>query len=557
MLHTFSNDSAHLCTQICMRHPLVLPLTIACTASGVQLHAQSPEQLTRAMPDARVETVGASAQQATVPLAGLDTFVQNAVKSWGIAGLAIAIVKDDSVVYARGFGVREIGKPGQVDARTLFAIGSNTKFFTSTVVGMMVDAGRMKWDDPATKYLPGFQLYDPYVTREITVRDLLAHRSGLGRRGDMLWYASPYDRQEILRRIRFLKPNSSFRSQYGYQNIMVMAAGEAAATAGGTSWDSLVTQRIFRPLGMTSSNTSVRALTGNANVATPHWSGDDLLTPIAWRNIDNIAPAGSINSNVLDMAKWLRFVLANGRVGTTQVIKPATLREIESPQTIVPSPDDTLSPSTHFHAYGLGIGMYDYMGVKVLSHTGGIDGMLSQVTLIPERRLGIVILTNTEGHNSVFAAVARRVVDAYLGAPQRDWSAIMLAQTRAQEATQTATAKRLEAARLKDTHPSVTPDHFVGRYVSEMYGDVTIAAEGAHQVLHFGPSFAGDLEHWANDSYKITWHDRRQGSGLVTFLVNPLGQVSSLELWPSLTPAALRSEDGDDFKRLAATTSPP
>jgi hypothetical protein len=307
---------------------------------------------------------------------------------------------------------------------------------------------------------------------------------------------------------------------------------------------------------MTSSNTSVRSLAGQSDVATPHWSDGTTTTPIAWRNIDNIGPAGSINSNVLDMAQWLRFVLANGRAGTSQLIKPATLREIESPQTIVPSPDDTLSPSTHFRAYGLGISMYDYLGVKVLSHTGGIDGMLSQVTLIPERRLGLVILTNTEGHNNVFAAVARRIVDAYLGAPPRDWSAIMLAQTRTQETVQAAAAKRMEAARPKDTRPSVTPDHFLGRYANEMYGDVTVANEGAHQVLHFGPGFAGDLEHWANDSYKITWHDRRQGSGLVTFDVDPLGQVASLKIWSSLTPAAMR-EEGDEFKRAAGPQSSP
>ncbi|MDB4876740.1 MAG: beta-lactamase [Gemmatimonadetes bacterium] len=502
----------------------------------------------------------ALAQQASaapVPLAGLDAYIQDAVKTWGIAGLAIAIVKDNSVVYAKGFGVREAGKPAPVDAHTLFAIGSNSKFFTSTVAGMMVDAGRMKWDDPATKFLPGFQMYDPYVTREMTIRDLLSHRSGLGRRGDMLWYASPFDRAEIIRRIRFLKPNSSFRSQYGYQNVMVMTAGEAAAAAGGTSWDSLVTQRIFRPLGMTLSSTTVRALAGQTNLASPHLSDGAAATPIPWRNIDNIGPAGSINSNVLDMAQWLRFLLANGRVGTTQLIKPATLREIESPQTIVPSADDSLSPSTHFHAYGLGIGMYDYLGVKVLSHTGGIDGMLSQVTLIPERRLGIVILTNTEGHNNTFAAIARRVVDAYLGAPARDWSGIMLAQTRAQEAAQAAAAKLVDAARPKDTRSSVSPEHFVGQYTNEMYGDVHVAAEGGHQVLHFGSGFTGDLEHWANDSYKITWRDRREGTGLVTFVVNPVGQVSSLKLWQSLTPAALRNEDVDEFKRVGASQSSP
>jgi len=497
------------------------------------------------------------AQRVTAPLpspASLDSYIQQSVKDWGIAGLAIAIVKDDAVVYEKGFGVREVGKPEPVGARTLFAIGSNSKLFTSVLAGMMVDAKKMRWDAPATTYLPSFQLYDPWVTREITLRDLLAHRSGLGRRGDMLWYGSPFDRAEILRRIRYLKPNSSFRSQYGYQNIMVMAAGEATAAAADRRWDDLVKERIFQPLGMSASNTSVRELAGATDVATPHLLRDGKLSAVPWRNIDNIGPAGSINSNVEDMTKWLCFLLAGGKVGERQLVAPATLREIASPQTIIPSPDDTLSPTTHFHAYGLGVGMYDLLGVKVMSHTGGIDGMLSQVTWVPERHLGFVILTNTEGHNNVFAAVGRRILDLYLGAPPRDWSAIMLAQTRAQEAQEKAAQDRLEATRPNESKPSVPIDRLAGQYTNEMYGDVTIQVAGDKPVLHFGPSLEGDLQPWAGDSYKIVWRDQREGTGLVQFIVDPVGTVVSLRLYNSFTPAALRSPDVDEFKRVTAAT---
>ena len=498
------------------------------------------------------------AQRATAPapsLAGLDSYIQQSITDWGIAGLALAIVHNDSVVYERGFGVREVGKPDRVDAHTLFAIGSNSKLFTATIAGMMVDAKKMRWDAPATTYLPSFQLYDPWVTREITLRDLLSHRSGLGRRGDMLWYGSPFDRSEILRRIRYLKPNSSFRAQYGYQNIMVMAAGEATAAAAGRSWDDLVKERIFQPLGMAASNTSVRELAAATDVATPHLLRDGKLSAIRWRNIDNIGPAGSINSDVDDMAKWLRFLLAGGKVGDRQLLATATLREIASPQTIVPSPDDTLSPSTHFHAYGLGVGMYDLLGVKVMSHTGGIDGMLSQVTWVPERRLGFVILTNTEGHNNVYGAIGRRILDLYLGAPPRDWSAIMLAQTRTQETEQKAAQDRLEAARPADSKPSVSIDRFAGQYSNDMYGDVTVSLAAEKLVLQFGPSLAGDLEPWARDSYKIVWRDRREGTGLVQFVVDPVGKVGSLRLYQSLTPAALRSPDVDEFRRVAPAAS--
>jgi len=488
--------------------------------------------------------------------ASLDSYIQHAVTDWGIAGLAIAIVHDDSVVYERGFGVREAGKPDRVDARTLFAIGSNSKLFTATLAGMMVDAKKMSWDAPATTYLPSFQLYDPWVTREITLRDLLSHRSGLGRRGDMLWYASPFDRAEVLRRIRYLRPNSSFRSQYGYQNIMVLAAGEATAAAAGRSWDDLVKERIFQPLGMRASNTSVRDLAGQTDVATPHLLDKGTLTPVPWRNIDNIGPAGSINSNVEDMAKWLRFLLDSGKVGDRQLIAASTLREISSPQTIIPSPDDTLSPSTHFHAYGLGVGMYDLLGVKVMSHTGGIDGMLSQVTWVPERHFGFVILTNTEGHNNVFAAVGRRILDSYLDAPPRDWSAIMLAQTNKQEAAQAQATQRLEASRPKDATPSVPVDRYAGHYSNEMYGDVNVDVAAADKiVLQYGAGRVGDLEPWSRDAYKIVWRGKREGSGLVQFIVDPIGTVRSLRLYESLTPAAFRSPDVDEFRKVAPATA--
>jgi CubicO group peptidase (beta-lactamase class C family) len=316
-----------------------------------------------------------------------------------------------------------------------------------------------------------------------------------------------------------------------------------------------VKERIFQPLGMSASNTSVRELTGARDVATPHELRDGRLSAIPWRNIDNIGPAGAINSNVDDMTKWLRFLLDGGKVGDRQLVAAATSREIASPQTVIPSPDDTLSPSTHFHAYGLGVGMYDLLGVKVMSHTGGIDGMLSQVTWVPERHLGFVILTNTEGHNAVYGAVGRKILDLYLGAPPRDWSAIMLAETRTQEAAQKAEQDRLEASRPKDSKPTVSIDRLAGQYTNEMYGDVTIQVTGEKPVLQFGPSLTGDLEPWTGDSYKVVWRDQREGTGLVQFIITPIGTVAALRLYQSFTPAGLRSPDVDEFRRVTPAMS--
>src|SRR3712207_1959606 len=237
----------------------------------------------------------ATAQQQREPWPGYDAYVTTALATWKVPGVAIAIVRNDSIIYAKGYGLRELGKADPVNERTLFAIGSASKAFTSAAIAMLVDEGKVRWDDPATRYLPNFQMHDPYVTRELSLRDLLSHRSGLAR-GDLLWYGSDLDRDEILRRVRFLQPSWSFRSTFGYQNLMYLAAGQVVARVANTTWDDFITRRIFQPLGMTASNTTVRALAGQPNVATPHAEIDDTVRTVAWRNIDNIAPAGSINS---------------------------------------------------------------------------------------------------------------------------------------------------------------------------------------------------------------------------------------------------------------------
>jgi CubicO group peptidase (beta-lactamase class C family) len=426
--------------------------------------------------------------------------------------------------------VREVGKPDPVTPNTLFAIGSNTKLFTSVAAGMMVDEGKMKWDAPLTTYLPSFQLYDPYVTREFTLRDALSHRSGLGRRGDFIWLGSHFDRAEVIRRIRYLVPNSSFRSQYGYQNIMVMSAGEATAAAAGMSWDDLIKRRIFAPLGMTASNTSVTALAGASDVASPHVWANGKPVVIPYRNIDNIGPAGSINSNVLEMGRWLRFLLDGGSYGGKQLIKPETFREITAPTTIVPMVPDTLKPSTHFRMYGLGVGMYDYMGVKVLTHTGGIDGMLSSVAWVPEKKLGVVVLTNTAGHNSLYTALSERVLDAYLGAPPRDWSAIRLAEVTRMEARMDTARQKMIAARVPNTKPSLPLEKYAGTYTSELYPDLVITLGGGALTAHLGTVPASTLEHWNFDTFLAKPSTPGDDETLITFRLNARGNVTGAEV---------------------------
>src|SRR6185503_16090943 len=334
---------------------------------------------------------------------------------------SVAIVKDDKVVFAKGYGLRELGKTERVDENTLFAIASNSKAFTSAALAMLVDEGKVRWDDPVTKYLPNFQLYDPYVTRELTIRDLLSHRSGLGTfSGDLLWYESQYSRDEILYRIRFLKPTSSFRSRFGYQNILFLAAGEVVAKVSGKSWDEFVKERFFEPLRMTRTVTLSNDLTKAENVATPHNEVNERIRVIRYGNVDNIGPAGGIKSSVADMAQWLRLQLGRGTYEAKKFFTSERSREMWTPQTVfsaISEQAEKFKPSRHFNLYGLGWILSDYHGRLMVSHGGGLDGMTSQVAMLPEERLGVVVLTNSE--TPLSSIIANKVIDEFLGVPER------------------------------------------------------------------------------------------------------------------------------------------
>jgi len=459
---------------------------------------------------------------------GLDAYITKAMTDWKIPGVGIAIVKGDSVIYLKGFGVRELGKPDAVTPNTLFAIGSNTKSFTSSAVGMLVDEGKMRWDDKVTKYLPGFQLFDPYVTREIMIRDVMSHRSGLGRRGDMLWIAAGYDRPEILRRIRFLEPNSAFRTEMGYQNIMFLAAGEAAGVASGLGWDALITTRILQPLGMTRSTTTTRDLPSRGpDVAAPHGMRDSAMRVIPRRSLDNVAPAGSIYSSAEEMTHYVKFILGGGTYQGKQLLRAGSLAVIQTPHVSMPAPSgDTLTASTHFVGYGLGWVLQDYKGRKVAWHNGGIDGYLSEMWTVPEEKLGIVVLTNADGH-AFGPSVIYRILDQFLGAPVRDWSAINLKRAESGRTGQAAAAKKAEESRNKDSKPSHPLDAYAGTYVDSLYGEFKVKLDGGTLTSDYGVGgFGGPMEHWQYDTFRATWRDTQFGKGLVTFGLDRDGKVS-------------------------------
>ena len=463
-------------------------------------------------------------------LTGLDDYVNKAMKEWEVPGVAIAIIKGDQVILAKGYGVRKLGDPAPVDERTLFAIGSSSKAFTAASVAMLVDEGKVKWDDPVTKYLPGFEMYDPYVTRELTVRDLLTHRSGL-QRGDFLWYGTELNRDEILRRARFIKPTWSLRSTFGYQNIMFLAAGQLVSKVSGKTWDEFIQQRIFTPLAMNSSNTSIGALKSANNVATPHSKIDEKVQVIPWRNIDNIAPAGAINSNVIDMAQWVRLQLGQGTFQSQRLFSPASTKEMHASQTIIrfEPPYAMWYPEAHFLNYGMGWFLSDYRGRKVVEHGGAIDGMRAEVAMIPEEKLGVVVLSNMNG-SILPVALMYRIFDSLLGATPRDWSSELLKTSKTLDAQANAAQKKQESERVAGTNPSLALDKYAGSYRNDLYGEVKVTQNNGKLNFKFGPAFTSDLEHWHYDTFRARFFAAGDAKIFVTFALNAQGKADTLVL---------------------------
>jgi CubicO group peptidase (beta-lactamase class C family) len=477
-----------------------------------------------------------TAQSQDARLRQLDEYAARAMQAWRVPGVAMAIVKDDRVVFAKGYGVRRLGEPAPVDEQTLFAVASNTKAFTAAALAVLVDEGKTQWDDPVTKYLPGFQLYDPYVTRELTIRDLLSHRSGLETfGGDLLWYETTYDRAEILRRIRHLKPTSSFRSRYGYQNIMFLAAGQVVAAVAGQSWDDFIKERFLVPLGMTRTTTSIRAFKSVDNIAAPHNELDGKIRVVRYGNVDGVGPAASINSSAAEMAQWLRLQLGRGAYQGKRIFSSARSREMWSPNTIVPISEQSerFNPTRHFYLYGMGWFLSDYHGRKVVSHSGGLDGMISQTGMMPEENLGVVILTNSE--TPLASLLMNRVFDTFLGVAARDWSAEMLASYKHSQAADEAEERSLEASRVAGTKPSLPLERYAGSYASEMYGEARITSENGKLVLRLvpAPHFVGDLEHWQYDTFRVKWRESVSypfPKGFVTFTLDAQGRLDEMKI---------------------------
>jgi len=465
----------------------------------------------------------------------LDKYIENARQEWGIPGMAVAVVKDGKVILAKGYGYRNVETKKKVDKNTLFAIASNSKAFTTAALAILVDEGKINWEDKVTDYLPWFKMYNPYVTENITIRDLVSHRSGLNTfSGDLLWYYTNYSTEEVVKRSQYLKPKYGFREHFGYQNIMFSAAGLIIEEVTDKTWQEYIQQTFLSPLKMKNSNTSITKLKLNKNIATPYHVGID-GKPIAinYLNWDNCEAAAAINSSVADMVKWINFQLSNGKINGKQVISEDQIWEVRklTTPTDVSRGSFVRNPNIHFNGYGLGWNVYDYNGKKVINHGGGSDGMISKVAMIPEENLGLVILTNDI--NYLPSALTYQIFDMYFGNEDKDWSKKYLEYYKNNLKEDAERDAKMETERIKNTKPSFDLTAYTGKYTDKTYGSVSVEVENGKLVLKYLPAkgLIGDMNHYHYDVFTIKLRDLPSlPTGTVQFAMDEKGKIKSLKV---------------------------
>jgi CubicO group peptidase (beta-lactamase class C family) len=474
--------------------------------------------------------------QAQTDSESLSALIENARQEWGVPGLAVAVVKDGETILSAGFGIREVGKPDVVDADTLFAIASNSKAFTAAVLAQLQEESKVQWSDKVQNHLPWMQLYDPWVAAELRIDDLLCHRSGLGTfSGDLLWWGTAYSPEEVLRRTRHLPPEGSFRAHYGYSNLMFLAAGEVIRVADQRSWGDAVKARILVPLGMQRTATSVTQLTDLGNAASPHKTTETDNEVVPWVNWDTMAAAGGLISSASDMSKWVRVQLDRGKIDDSrQLFSEASSHRMWTPHMPMVLSEAALkrNPSTHFRAYGLGWVLSDYKGRLTVSHGGGYDGMYSHVLLVPDDRLGIVILTNSM--TGISSSLAMTIADRFLGGPSSEWLKEGLERDRSGRKKFAERIAKAITPTISDTKPSRELTHYAGEFSCPLYGDAEIVLEEGKLVLRLkpNPDLVADLEHLQFDTWIVRW--RKQfawfAEGTIQFVPDSTGDFQELRL---------------------------
>lgn len=489
----------------------------------------------------------ASIAQPPAQLQGLDAYVQQVMHDWRVPGLSIAVVQDGKAIVARGYGVRQLGQPGKVDADTLFDIGSNSKSFTAAALGTLVTAGKLKWDTPVVDVLGAFRLDNPYVTQEVTLRDLLTHRTGYCD-PTMAWYTS--DASDILERVRYQNPEYGFRTTFCYNNVQYLAAGRFIPALTGQDWNDYVAAHLFRPLGMDHTVSTEAGVAAASDVAAPHGMVDGKPAVIHryWpHNMDVFAAVGGIWSSANDMGHWLEMLLADGRYRGQTVLDDKVVRAMETPLIVVQPGTDVgdeiraWMPGGSFYTYGLGLFIQDFHGHRLVWHAGDIDGMASAMVLVPDAHLGVVVLSNMNGSNARFAIVAR-ILQSMLDLPTHDLEPALLAEAAKARTEGAVIEKQLIASRKPGIKPALPLVAYAGDYADKLDGVAKVTLENGHLVLRLGnPDFTGDLRPWHGNTFQVRWRYRFYGDEYATFDVDAFGKAASLDL----AGASLRYERVD------------
>jgi CubicO group peptidase (beta-lactamase class C family) len=467
--------------------------------------------------------------QANESFSDLDHYVQSSMKDWQVPGVAIGIVRGSDPVYLKGYGVRSLQTHELVTADTLFDIGSCTKAFTAAGLALLVDEGKIHWDDKVDKPLPYFHLSDPLADESVTLRDLLTHRTGVPG-ADLIWYGAPIPREEVVRRIAYIPSNTGFRTEFQYQNAMYVALGVAAGRVNGSTWDELIKQRIFLPLGMTESDTSSIDAQGSADYAMPHVLRDGKVEVIPWRNIDNAGPAGSINSSVRDMAKWISLQLNDGSFHGKRLLSTQSVDEMHRPQIVIPPGEipTVFFPDSMQLSYGFGWFVQDYRGHQLILHPGDIDGFEALTVLIPEIHTGYVVLVNMGG-NSYRQSLGYHIADMLLHLPEQDWNAKFKqsdADLEAEEKEQTA---KWQSKRNPNAHPSHELPAYAASYINPAYGDVVISVAADHLDFRFHDRSSALMPFQYDTFVTHLRDDEDLGLTRLTFDQNADGEISGFE----------------------------
>tara|TARA_R110002073_G_scaffold161300_1_gene316879 strand:+ start:2487 stop:3995 length:1509 start_codon:yes stop_codon:yes gene_type:complete len=444
----------------------------------------------------------------------IEPFINQLMKDFEVTGLSIGIVKNDSIIYSKGYGTRKINENLPVNQNTIFGIGSISKSFTALTLGILVDEGKISWDDRVKDYLPYFELYDPYVSENFTIRDLLTHRSGLKEiSGGTLWYHSELSRKDIIKKIKYLEPVSGFREKPAYQNIMYLVAGEIVSEVTGISWDEFLKNRIFDKLDMTNSTSISSVRESNKNLAFPHvWNENFKKIFVNQEKGDNLAPAGFIYSSSNEMINYMRMLLNDGVFKKDTIISKSTLKEIFKPQIIYPIQGSPFG--NEFTSYGFGWWVTPRNNDKLIEHNGGIDGMHAKLFMIKNLNIGVIILTNISKEPAAFLLKAKLLEQIF-----EDKSLDFYETVKGYRDRRVNGAPKVRT-KVNNTSPSVEINNYGGTYTDKMYGDISIKPLNRKELeISFSHSsiFKGKLEHWHFDTFKIDWYDIRVPDGYLTF----------------------------------------